>query len=167
MLALQRKLEKKRDERMGAQEHAALAQSLADLFNNRQSDPAWLEKSLAAFAADAEVVIAASETTFQGPEGYKRFIRFFVENFPDSRSELRNVLATEDQVVREGTWRRNNTDPLYLPSGALPATGHAGGVWFCQILHIRNGKIASLRCYYDMTTLLEYFGLAPATAEAT
>lgn len=164
MLALQRKLEK-RDERMGAQEHAALAQSLADLFNTRQSDPAWLEKSLAAFAADAEVVIAASETTFQGPEGYKRFIQFFVENFPDSRSELRNVLAAEDQVVREGTWRRNNTDPLYLPSGALPATGRAGGVRFCQILQIRNGKIASLRCYYDMTTLLEYFGLAPATAD--
>jgi predicted ester cyclase len=166
MLALQRKLEK-RDARMGTQEHAALAQSLADLFNNRQSDPAWLEKSMAAFAADAEVVIAASETTFQGSEGYKRFMRFFVENFPDSRSELRNVLAAEDQVVREGTWRRNNTDPLHLPSGALPATGHAGGVRFCQILQIRNGKIASLRCYYDMTTLLKYFGLAPAMAEAT
>jgi ketosteroid isomerase-like protein len=159
--------QERKDERMGAQEHVALAQSLADLFNNRQSDPAWLDKSVAAFAADCEVVNAASGTTFHGQEGYKRFIRFFVENFPDSRSELRNVLVTEDQVVREGTWHRNNTDPLYLPSGALPATGHAGGVQFCQVLQIRNGKIASLRCYYDMTTLLEYFGLAPATAKAT
>jgi hypothetical protein len=32
----------------------ALAWSLFDLGNNRQSDPAWLEKSVAAFAADAE-----------------------------------------------------------------------------------------------------------------
>ena len=152
---------------MGAQAHVALAQSLADLFNNRQSDPAWLEKSVAAFAADAEVVNAPSGTTFHGPEGYKRFIQFFVESFPDCRSELRNVLATEDQVVREGTWRWNDTGPLYLPPAALPATGHAGGVRFCQILRFRNGKIASLRCYYDMTTLLEHFGLAPATREAT
>jgi hypothetical protein len=39
---------------MAAQEHVALARSLLDLYNNRQSDPAWLEKSVAAFAADAE-----------------------------------------------------------------------------------------------------------------
>ncbi len=39
---------------MAAQEHVALARSLLDLYNNRQSDPAWLEKSVAAFAADAD-----------------------------------------------------------------------------------------------------------------
>jgi hypothetical protein len=39
---------------MAAQEHVALARSLLDLYNNRQSDPAWLDKSVAAFAADAD-----------------------------------------------------------------------------------------------------------------
>ncbi|HEX6478362.1 MAG TPA: hypothetical protein VF043_05920 [Ktedonobacteraceae bacterium] len=39
---------------MAAQEHVALARSLFDLYNNRQSDPAWLDKSGTAFAADAE-----------------------------------------------------------------------------------------------------------------
>jgi hypothetical protein len=39
---------------IAAQEHVALARSLFDLGNNHQSDPAWLEKSVAAFAADAE-----------------------------------------------------------------------------------------------------------------
>ena len=29
---------------MGAQENVALAWSLFDLYNNRQSDPAWLEE---------------------------------------------------------------------------------------------------------------------------
>jgi hypothetical protein len=42
------------DDVMAAQEHVALARSLLDLYNNRQSDPAWLEKSVAAFAADAD-----------------------------------------------------------------------------------------------------------------
>ena len=39
---------------MAAQEHVALARSLLDLYNNRQSDPTWLDKSVAAFAADAD-----------------------------------------------------------------------------------------------------------------
>jgi len=39
---------------MAAQENVALARSLFDLGNNRQSDPARLEKSPAAFAADAD-----------------------------------------------------------------------------------------------------------------
>ncbi len=42
------------DDVMAAQEHVALARSLLDLYNNRQSDPAWLDESVAAFAADAD-----------------------------------------------------------------------------------------------------------------
>ncbi|HKF37177.1 MAG TPA: nuclear transport factor 2 family protein [Ktedonobacteraceae bacterium] len=152
---------------MAAQEHVALARSLLDLYNHRQSDPAWLDKSMAAFAADCEVVDAASGTTFHGPEGYKRLMLFFVESIPDMRAELRTVFATEDQITLEGTWRWTNTGPRYLPSGALPATGHAGGVPVCKVFQIRIGKIVSLHCYYDITTMLEYFDLAPATAKAT
>ena len=39
---------------MAAQEHVALARSLLDLYNNRQSDPARLDMNVAAFAADAD-----------------------------------------------------------------------------------------------------------------
>jgi hypothetical protein len=98
MLALQHKRER-RDVSMAAQEHVALARSLIDLYNNRHSDPAWLEKSVAAFAADCEVVNGASGTTFHGPEGYKRFIRFFGESFPDSGQALSTEIATEDRCV--------------------------------------------------------------------
>ena len=151
---------------MAAQEHVALARSLLDLYNNRQSDPAWLDKCMATFAADAEIIDVPSGTTFHGTEGYKRLRRFFIENFPDSREELTDVFATEDGVVLESTWRWTNTSPLSLPSGALPATGHAGGVPMCHVFQIKHGKIVSLHCYYDLTTLLEYFGLAPARSQA-
>jgi ketosteroid isomerase-like protein len=154
------------NERMVAQENVALARSLFELFNSRQSDPAWLEKSLAAFAADCEAVNAASGTTFHGPEGYKRFMRFFAENFPDLRKELTNVFATEDQVVLEGIFRGTTTGSRTLPTGALKASGRPGEVRCCDVLQFKHGKIVSLHCYYDMTRLLEYFGLVPATAEA-
>jgi predicted ester cyclase len=154
------------DVRMVAQEHVALARSLLDLFNHRQSDPAWLEKSMAAFAADCEVVDAASGTTFHGPEGYKRLMLFSTEHFPDFRAELSTVFATEDHVTLEGTWRRTNAGPLSLPEASLPVRGHAGGVLVCIVLQIRHGKIVSLHCYCDLTTLLEQLGFNAATAQA-
>ena len=151
---------------MAAQETVVLAQSLIELYNNRQSDPAWLDKSVAAFAADAEVVDAPFGTRLHGPEGYKRLMQFITENFPDWREEVTNAFATEDQVVLEGIWRWNDTGPLYLPSAALPATRHSGEVRCCQIMQIRKGKITSLHGYYDLTALLEQLGFNAATAQA-
>jgi steroid delta-isomerase-like uncharacterized protein len=121
----------------------------------------------AAFAADCEVVDAASGTTFHGPEGYKRLMRFFAETFPDSREEVTNTFATEDQVVAEGMVRGTATGSRNLPTRALKASGRPGEMRMCHVLQIRNGKIASLHCYYDLTILLEQLGLVPATAEAT
>ncbi len=152
---------------MAAQENVALARSLFDLYNNRQSDPAWLDKSIAVFATDAEDVDVPSGATLQGPDGHKRIALFFAENFPDIRIELTNAFATEDQVTLEGAWRWNDTGPLHLPSGALPSMRRSGELRFCSILQIRKGKIASLHVYYDMMTLMEQRGLAPVTGEAT
>ncbi len=103
---------------MAAQENVALAWSLFDLGNNHQSDPAWLDKLMAAFATDSEVIDVPSGATLHGPDGHKRLAAFFVENFPDIRVELTNAFATEDQVTLECTWRWNDTSPLHLPSGS-------------------------------------------------
>ena len=152
---------------MAAQENVALARSLFDLYNNRQSDPAWLDKSRAAFAADAEDVDVPSGTTLHGPDGHQRIALFFAENFPDMRVELTNAFATEDQVTLEGAWCWNDTGPLYLPSRALPRMWRLGKLRFCSIFQIRNGKIASHHAYYDMLTQMEQLGLVPATGQAT
>ena len=152
---------------MGAQEHVALARSVLELENSRQSDQSWLDKSAAAFAADCEIINAASGTTFHGPEGYKRFMRFFAESFPDLRIELTNVFATEDQVVVEGIYRGTTTGSRTLPTGALPATGRPGEVRGCHVLQFKHGKIASVHCYFDLTTLLEHFGCNAVTVQAT
>ena len=156
------------DESMAAQENVALARSLLDLYNSRQSDPAWLEKSMAAFAADCKVIdVPSGGAILRGLDGYKRIVLFFAESLPDSRAELTNAFATEDQVTLEGTSRWTTTGPLQLPSGALPATERSGKSRFCFVLQIRNGKIVSFHTYYDMMTLLEQRGLAPVTGQAT
>jgi len=51
------------------------------------------------------------------------------------------------QVVRGIT-----TGSRTLPTGALKASGRSDGMRMCHISQIRNGRIASLHCYYDLTT---------------
>ena len=152
---------------MAAKEHVALARSLFELGNHRQSDSAWLEKCMAAFAADCEVIDVPSGTTLHGTDGYKRIVLFFVENFPDGRVELTNVFATEEQVVVEGTWRWNDTGHLPLPAGTLPNMRRAGELRCCFVLQISKGKITSFRQYYDMLTQMEQLALVPAWGQAT
>jgi ketosteroid isomerase-like protein len=144
---------------MAAQENVALVRSLLDLYNSRQSDPAWFDKSMAAFAAGFEDIDVPSGTTLRGPDGFKRLVLFFAESFPDSRAELSNAFATEDQVVLECTWQWTGVGSLHLSSGAIPATRRSGELQFCQVIQIRNGKIVSLHTYYDMMTLLEQLGM--------
>jgi steroid delta-isomerase-like uncharacterized protein len=143
---------------MAAQENVALARSLLDLYNNRQLDPAWLEKSGAAFAEDSEYIDVPSGATLQGPDGYQRLVLFFAKAFPEGRTELTNAFATEDQVALELTSRGTNIGPLHLPTGDLPAKGHSFEMRICEVIQIRNGKIVSFHTYYDMTTLLEQLG---------
>lgn len=152
---------------MAAQEHVALVRSLFELRNHRQSDPAWLEKCMAAFAADAEVIDVPSGTTFYGPEGYKRLELFLVETFPDLGIELTTVFATEEQVVLEGMFRGTSTGSRTLPTGALKALGRSIEPRCCFVWQLRHGKIASVHAYYDLTTLLEQLSLQSATAQAT
>ncbi len=152
---------------MAAQENVALARSLLDLYNNRQSDPAWLDKGMAAFAADAECIDVPFGATLRGPDGYKRLVLCFTEAFPDSKVELTNAFALEDQVVLEFTSRGTSFGPLHLPSQALPASGRSFDLRLCQVLQIRNGKIVRFHTYYDMLTVLEQLGLNAATRPAT
>jgi steroid delta-isomerase-like uncharacterized protein len=147
---------------MTAQDNVAIARSLADLYNSHQSDPAWLEKSVVAFATDSQHTNVPLGATLPGAEGYKQFVGFFAEAFPDSRKEVTNVFATEDQLVIEYTGRGTNTGPLHLPTGDIPATGRWAEGRLCDVIQIRNGKIVSYHTYYDTMTLLQQLGLAPA-----
>ena len=147
---------------MSVQENLEMSRSLTELYNNRHSDSEWLEKSGAAFADDSTFINVPLGMTLPGAEGYKQFVKFFAEAFPDSTVEITNLFATEDQVVLEYTGRGNNTGPLRLPMGDVPPTGRRGELRICDVSHIRNGKIVSYHSYYDTMTLLQQLGLVPA-----
>ena len=145
-----------------AQHTVTLVQTLYDLMNNHQSDPAWLDTSLTFFAEECEVFDIPSGVTSRGPDGYKQLILFFEEGFPDSGMEITNLFATEDQAVVEFIGRGTNTGPLHMPTGDVPPTGRAVEMRFCDVYRIRNGKIVNYRSYYDVFGFLQQLGLIPS-----
>ncbi len=147
---------------MSVQENLEMSRSLTELYNNRHSDSEWLEKSGAAFADDSTFINVPLGMTLPGAEGYKQFVKFFAEAFPDSTVEITNLFATEEQVVLEYTGHGTNTGPLHLPMGDIPATGRWAELWLCDVIQVRNGKVVSYHSYYDTMTLLQQLGLVPA-----
>ena len=147
---------------MSAQENAALGRTYVELFNAHQSDPAWLDKSLAVLSENCEVIDVPSGWTSIGPQGYSQLLLFFAEGFPDGRIEVTNVFATEDQVVVEFVGRGTNTGPLHLPTGSIPATGRQAELRFCDTLQVSGGKFTSVHVYYNIMTMLQQLGLIPA-----
>jgi len=139
-----------------------LVRTLYDLLENHLSDPAWLDKSLAFFAEDCEVIDAPSGMTSRGPDGYKQLILFFEEGFPDSTIEITNLFATEEEAVVEFIGRGTNTGPLHMPTGDVPPTGRLVELRFCDVYRIRNGKIVSYRSYYDALSFMQQLGFIPS-----
>ena len=138
-----------------------LVRTLYDLMNSHRTDPAWLDKSLAFFAEDCEVIDIPSGTISHGPDGYKQLILFFEEGFPDSGIEITNLFATQDQAIVEFIGRGTNTGPLHLPTGDVPPTGRAVEMRFCDVYRVSEGKIVNYRSYYDALGFLQQLGLIP------
>src|SRR2546430_10056072 len=86
---------------MSIEANKALARMAYDLYNDHQSDPAWLDKSLATIAQDCEVFLVPFGMTLRGHDGYKQFLLGWAEAFPDSRTEITNLLPTESREAIE------------------------------------------------------------------
>jgi SnoaL-like polyketide cyclase len=150
------------DATMTAQDNVALARTVLELYNSHQSDPAWLKKIAQYIAQDCEIIDVPTGRTLRGPEGYNQIALFFADGFPDSTVELTNVFATEEQMVIEFTGRGTNTGPLHMPTGDMPPTRQYSELRFCNVSRARDGKVISIHQYYDVMTMLQQLGLAPA-----
>ena len=119
---------------MSAQDNATLARTLYDAFNARDFD-----RAASAMTEDGELLNVPLGVTFQGHEGAKQFQQGWAMAFPDSKVEVTNLVATDDQVVVEFTGRGTHTGPLHGPAGAIPATGRKLELHFVDVHQIRGG----------------------------
>jgi steroid delta-isomerase-like uncharacterized protein len=137
-----------------AQDNATLIQTIVDAYNAKDLDP-----FTAAAADHVEVQDKTMGISHRGPAGYRQFTQDLHTAFPDGKIEVTNLHATDQQVILEFIGRGTHAGPIKHPTGHIPATGKRMEVHFCNIYEIRNGKIVSVRTYYDGHTLRQHLGL--------
>ena len=139
---------------MSAHDNAALARRIYQLFSDDKLDDA-----LELVAEDVEAVLVPFGQTFHGRDGFTGFMQGFKGAFPDIRISVTNQVATDEQVVSEFTARGTHTGPLQTPAGAIPATGRTVDFIVCEVMPVKNGRIASLHNYQDAASIMRQLGL--------
>jgi steroid delta-isomerase-like uncharacterized protein len=139
---------------MTAQDNAALARKIYQLFNQGRVDDA-----IELATEDVELILVPFGQTFHGREGFRTFLQGFHSAFPDIQIVVTNQVATDDQVVTEFTARGTHTRPLPTPAGEVPPTGRVVDFIVCEVWQVRDGKLASLRNYQDVASMMRQLGL--------
>jgi steroid delta-isomerase-like uncharacterized protein len=144
---------------MSAQDTSTIVRQEFDAYNHHTSDTSWLDKSLALVSEDCEVIDVPSGMKLHGRDGYKQFLLGWSTAFPDSITENVNLFATDDQVLAEFIGRGTNTGPLHAPTGDIKPTNKKMDLPFCQVFHVKSGKIDSMHIYYDSMSLMQQLGV--------
>ena len=96
-----------------------------------------------------------------------KYFDALLEAAPDRSSIVDSLFAEGDLVAEEGRYTGTHTGTWRNPGGAeIQATGKSLDFPFSAIFRVENGKIASIRLYYDQLEVLTQLGLVPTPASA-
>jgi len=141
-------------------QNATTARTLYDAWNRRDFD------DFAELMADGEIVVTGSGQRFEGADGARAFAHMWADAFPDGRVAIDNTIEAGDHVAVEFTGTGTQTGTLASPAGDIPATGRSVTLKLCDVYEFREGKIASLRTYFDAAALLTQLGVMPEAEAA-
>lgn len=116
---------------------------------------------------DLTMINVATGEVFHGPKGLRAYAERWATAFPDSKVEVESVTGGPDGYVVEFIGSGTHSGPLVGPLGSLPPTGRRISLRFAEAAHVRDGKIADGRLYFDMATMMSQLGLGaelPAAA---
>ncbi|MDQ3929522.1 MAG: ester cyclase [Chloroflexota bacterium] len=145
---------------MSAQDNERTVAQFNETFNARD----W-EAAVALCTPDVELVTVPTGRSGYGAEGVRQFLQGWAAAFPDSRVETTKIIADDHSAMLEFTGAGTHGGPLQTPNGDIPPTGRQVAVQFCQILELRDGKIARARLYFDSMSMLGQLGLVPVPGQ--
>lgn len=130
---------------------------------------AWNRKDVDGFvslAAPDAKVSAAGGLELHGPDGMRQFYLLWLTACPDNILRYRNIVGEDDRVIGEGTFTGTHTGVLHQPAGDIAPTGRRVSADYVAAFRMADGKIASMRVYFDVMDLLQQLGLVPQPAVA-
>jgi len=104
----------------------------------------------------------ATHRSVKGADQFVAVLQGWAKAFPDSKATYHNAIASGTTVVLELTWNGTHAGPLQMPDGNIPATGKPIKVAACMVVETGDGKVKSMRHYFDMATLMQQLGIAKA-----
>jgi ketosteroid isomerase-like protein len=112
-----------------------------------------LDAAVADLAPDCEYVAAGTVPgrigTYRGPEGYKEFMAWLVEEFSDTHAHLDALLDAGDSIVLGATL-----------SGRGRRTGIPATFTFWQVWRFADGKVVHGQGFADKSEALQAAGLS-------
>jgi ketosteroid isomerase-like protein len=84
-----------------------------------------------------------------------------VAAFSDGHTEINDLHAGEDFAVVEFVGRGTHDGTLQGPAGGITPTNQSVDVQFCKVYHIRDGKVASGRTFFDAATMRGQLRILP------
>lgn len=126
-----------------------------------------LDEWMKTVADDAEVVTPMAGT-LKGRDAIKGYFAQMRETFPDSHLDVHKMIAEGNTVVVEYTFTGTHKGPMRTPTGeTIPATNKTLSGPALDIAVIGDdGKLKSLRQYFDTARGLQQLGLMPQPSAA-
>jgi steroid delta-isomerase-like uncharacterized protein len=101
---------------------------------------------------DTVLTNVATGQEYRGAAGVKEFMLGWLGPFPDGHIEIDTLAQAGDVAVCEFRGIGTHTGTLHTPMGDIPATGRGVNVAFCDVVRVRDGRITSIRTYFDSAT---------------
>ncbi|MFC4784380.1 ester cyclase [Nocardioides sp. MAHUQ-72] len=137
-------------------DNTSLAREIHEAWNERNFD-----EIADATAPGGTITIVGSGDTFEGPEGSRTYNSMWAEAFPDGLVTVNRVIGEGEHVVVEFTGRGTHTGTLRTSMGDFPATGRSMTLELCDVMEFEDGKIRSMRSYFDTGSMMAQLGLSP------
>jgi steroid delta-isomerase-like uncharacterized protein len=137
-----------------SQDNLKVVESVHDHYSKKE-----LDEAAAVIADQFQWTVVAFGMTMNGREGFNQGFMSFATAFPDSQIHQKNAVVNGDQVVIEYDFVGTHSGPLATPTGPVPPTGKSVNLPGIEVYEVQNGKVTSLRTYFDAATMMRQLGL--------
>lgn len=125
---------------------------------------------------DGWAALYSDHVAYEGPGGTRisgladlkeKYFDALVTAAPDRASSDVVLFAEGDHVVEQARYTGTHTGTWRYPNGTeIPATGKELDFPFVGVFHVEDGKISSIRIYYDQVEVLTQLGLMPGATSS-
>ena len=134
---------------MAIPEPAAVVAALVDALNKHD-----LEAAYALYEPDASHL--GQPRRAEGLEAMRAVDAEFFSAFPDHHRKIEQLIAEGGAVAAHLTLSGTHTGPL----PGLPLTGRRVAFAVCNLIEVRNGRIRSMRQFYDAAEIARQLTVA-------